>query len=149
MYKFEKAVWLPHARESVFSFFSNARNLGKLTPATLNFEVLNPDPIEMKVGLLIDYRLKLRGIPMNWQSEITSWEPNTQFVDEQRRGPYRTWAHEHCFEDLRGGTLVTDRVSYSVWGGGLINRLIVAPELKRIFDYREQAMDRIFKVKSE
>jgi ligand-binding SRPBCC domain-containing protein len=83
----------------------------------------------------------VRGVPLRWRSEITAWEPPRRFVDEQRRGPYRLWIHEHTFEALDGGrTLCDDRVRYAVPGGGLANRLLVAPDLRRIFAHRARKL---------
>ena len=89
--------------------------------------------------------LRLHGIPLRWESEITAWEPPCHFVDEQRLGPYRQWTHEHVFEEHEGGTRVLDRVKYAVFGGQLINWLFVAPDLRRIFDYRRRELSRIFR----
>ena len=133
-------LWLPHQPQDVFPFFADAFNLERLTPPSLGFQVLTPPPIEMKVGTLIDYRVRLRGIPMRWQSEITEWEPPHRFVDEQRRGPYRQWIHEHTFTSQDGGTMAKDTVRYAVLGGAIVQRLFVASELKRIFQYRNAAL---------
>jgi len=95
-------------------------------------------------GTKIDYKLRIRGIPVRWQSEITVWEPPFRFVDEQRRGPYRTWIHEHRFEPRDEGTLVTDIVRYAVIGGPLIQRWLVSKDLVRIFDYRQKQLEKIF-----
>ena len=133
-------LWLPHQPQDVFPFFADAFNLERLTPPSLGFQVLTPPPIEMKVGTLIDYRVRLRGIPMRWQSEITEWEPPHRFVDEQRRGPYRLWIHEHTFTSQDGGTMAKDTVQYAVLGGAIVQRLFVASELKRIFQYRNAAL---------
>ena len=133
-------LWLPHQPQDVFPFFADAFNLERLTPPSLGFRVLTPPPIEMKVGTLIDYRVRLRGIPMRWQSEITEWEPPHRFVDEQRRGPYRLWVHEHTFTSQDGGTMAKDTVRYAVLGGAIVQRLFVASELKRIFQYRNAAL---------
>lgn len=133
-------LWLPHQPQDVFPFFADAFNLERLTPPSLGFQVLTPPPIEMKVGTLIDYRVRLRGIPMRWQSEITEWEPPHRFVDEQRRGPYRMWIHEHTFTSQDGGTMAKDTVQYAVLGGAIVQRLFVASELKRIFQYRNAAL---------
>ena len=133
-------IWLPQPPDAVFPFFADASNLERLTPPSLRFRILTPPPIEMAVGTLIDYRIRLRGIPMRWQSEITEWEPPHRFVDEQRRGPYRQWIHEHTFTPKDGGTLATDIVHYAVIGGVIIQRLFIAPELRSIFDYRNAAL---------
>lgn len=139
-----REIWLPHPRESVFEFFSDPRNLEKLTPGWLRFEVLDPDSIAMKTGATIDYRLRLRGLPLRWRSQIALWDPPRRFVDVQVRGPYREWIHEHRFESRSGGTAVADRVDYAVLGGPLVNRLLVRRDLERIFDYRSAALVRLF-----
>ncbi len=133
-------LWLPHQPQDVFPFFADAFNLERLTSPSLGFQVLTPPPIEMKVGTLIDYRVRLRGIPMRWQSEITEWEPPHRFMDEQRRGPYRQWIHEHTFTSQDGGTMAKDTVRYAVLGGAIVQRLFVTSELKRIFQYRNAAL---------
>ena len=137
-------LWLPLPPDEVFPFFADAGNLERLTPPSLRFRILTPPPIEMAIGTLIDYRVRLRGVPMRWQSEITAWEPPYRFVDEQRRGPYRLWVHEHTFTAQNGGTLATDTVQYAVLGGAIVQRLFVASELKRIFDYRSAALKDFF-----
>ena len=86
--------------DQVFSFFADAYNLSVLTPPWLSFQVLTPRPIMMQVGMRIDYRLRIYGLPVRWQSEITAWQPPHRFVDEQRRGPYRLWVHEHRFQEV-------------------------------------------------
>lgn len=135
---------LPRSLEEVFSFFSNAGNLDALTPPWLHFEILTPQPIEMKVGALIDYRLRLRGLPIRWQSEISDWSPPYQFVDEQRRGPYRLWHHTHTFAEVDGGTAVRDIVRYRVIGGAIADALFVRRDLLKIFGYRQETLDRLF-----
>ncbi len=133
-------LWLNAPLEEVFDFFSRAENLEALTPAMLKFRIVTPVPIEMKEGALIDYRLRLRGLPMRWRSEITGWDPPNRFVDEQRKGPYRWWHHEHCFTAKDGGTLVLDEVKYNLLGGRLVNRWFVAPDLERIFRFRHEQL---------
>jgi ligand-binding SRPBCC domain-containing protein len=122
----------------VFPFFADAFNLEFITPPWLKFEVLTPRPIQMRAGLRIDYRLRLRGFPLRWQSEITAWEPPCRFVDEQRCGPYRAWVHEHTFEDRDSGTLTRDLVRYDVIGGRLINALFVRRDLEKVFHFQKQ-----------
>ncbi len=130
--------------ETVFAFFSDAHNLSVLTPPWLRFEVLTPAPIEMKVGTRINYRLKLHGIRIRWQSEITVWEPPGVFADEQRRGPYRLWRHTHTFAETSDGTVVADDVEYAVWGHSVVNALFVQRDIEKIFEYRTKQLERIF-----
>ena len=130
--------------EEVFAFFSNAHNLAVITPPWLQFEVLTPAPIDMLPGTCIDYRLKLRGIPVRWQSEITEWNPPYAFVDEQRRGPYRLWRHTHTFEETEEGVIVGDSIVYAVWGNQLAEKLFVRPDIEKIFAYRSEQLDKIF-----
>ncbi len=128
----------------VFAFFSDAHNLAEITPPWLRFEVLTPAPIAMQVGTRIDYRLRLRGIPISWQSEITAWVPPRYFMDEQRRGPYRIWRHTHTFEETAAGTVVGDEVEYAVWGSSVVNTLFVRRDIERIFAYRAEKLDALF-----
>jgi ligand-binding SRPBCC domain-containing protein len=144
---FEASVWLPRPREEVFAFFGNCRNLDVLTPPWLHFQVLTPETVEMRPGLLIDYRLRLHGIPIRWQSEITVWDPPRRFVDEQRRGPYRRWVHEHRFACEAGGTRAEDRVEYAVPGGPLapwIHRRFLLSDVLKIFEYRARKLLELF-----
>jgi ligand-binding SRPBCC domain-containing protein len=135
---------LPRPLTEIFAFFADAGNLDALTPGWLRFEILAPRPIEMKVGALIDYRLRLRGLPIRWQSEISDWSPPHRFVDEQHRGPYRLWHHTHTFAERDGGTIVRDVVRYSVPGGALANTLFVKRDLQKIFAYRQQKLAELF-----
>ena len=135
---------LSYPIEQVFRFFASPENLNLLTPPWANFSILSPQPIEMAVGTIIEYRIRLRGVPVNWRSEITEWQPPFAFCDVQRRGPYRFWVHRHTFEEKPGGTLVTDHVDYGVLGGALVNRLFVAGELRRIFGYRKTRLYELF-----
>jgi hypothetical protein len=137
---FETHQWLPQLPRDVFDFFADAFNLELLTPPWLQFNVITPAPIEMRPGTIIDYRLKLRGIPVRWQSKITVWEPPYCFVDEQLKGPYRKWVHQHTFEESDGGTLARDHVDYAVPGGVLVRKLLVERDLRKIFEYRKQKL---------
>ena len=140
---FELEQWLPLSPDRVFRFYADAFKLEEITPPLLRFKVLTVPPIDMKEGTVIDYRLKLRGIPLHWQSQITAWEPPNRFVDEQRKGPYRLWRHQHTFIDVEGGTLAIDRVEYAVHGGVLVKKLLVEPDLKKIFDYRRRRLQEL------
>jgi ligand-binding SRPBCC domain-containing protein len=140
----EAEQFVPQPIERVFAFFSDARNLERLTPPSLSFEILSKTPITMRAGALIDYRLRLHGLPLRWQSEIRAWEPPFRFVDFQTRGPYSLWHHEHLFEKQGDGTIVRDRVSYNLLGGLLIEPLFVRPDLKRIFSFRQEVLKQLF-----
>lgn len=137
-------IWLPRPVDEVFAFFADAGNLDRLTPPWMSFRIVTPQPIEMRPGTRIDYGLRVRGVPLRWQSEITAWAPPHRFADEQRRGPYRLWVHEHTFQESRDGTVCADHVRYAVWGGSLVNRLFVSKDLARIFAYRCEKLAEIF-----
>ncbi len=147
-YILDASMFLPLPLERVFPFFADARNLEAITPKALRFKILTPPPLDMKPGLIIDYSIRIRGIPMRWRSEITEYQPPRRFVDEQRRGPYKLWHHEHLFEPAIGpsgepGTTIRDRVTYIPRGGALLHRLFVRPELDRIFAFRQDVIRRL------
>ena len=126
------------------SSFQTRFELEKLTPPWLEFSVLTPAPITIEAGTIIDYRLKLHGIPIRWQSLISAWEPPLRFVDRQMRGPYRRWHHEHVFESVDGGTLCRDIVDYDVIGGRPVHALFVRPDLLKIFAFRHEKLRNMF-----
>lgn len=135
--------------ETVFRFFADAGQLERITPPWLNFRITTPMPIEIQKGTLIDYRLRLRLIPIRWRTLISEWVPNKRFVDEQLKGPYLLWHHTHEFEQVEDGTLVIDTVRYRVFGGRLIESLFVRHDLRRIFEYRYQELAKIFAAEPE
>ena len=137
-------LWLPRPRSVVFPFFAEARNLEILSPPWLKFEVLTPAPIEMRAGALIDYRIRVHGIPIRWRTEITEWQAPYRFVDRQLRGPYTLWHHTHTFEERDGGTLCLDQVRYRPRGGVLANWLFVRRDIDRIFRFRQQRLHELF-----
>lgn len=142
-----RELWLPRPRGEVFPFFANARNLQRITPPWLDFEVLTPEPIEMRAGALIDYRLRVHGLPIRWRTEIEVWEPPFRFVDRQLRGPYRLWHHTHEFHERDGGTLCVDVVRYAARGWifrPLVESLFVHRDVARIFDHRSHVLAEVF-----
>jgi ligand-binding SRPBCC domain-containing protein len=125
--------------ENVFAFFSNAANLEAITPPWLGFRILTTLPVEMRAGTLIDYTIRLHGIPLRWRTKIDAFEPMTHFVDTQVRGPYALWHHTHTFAETANGVLMTDFVRYRIplgWIGQFANWLFVSRQLRDIFDYR-------------
>ncbi len=137
-------LWLPRPCIEIFPFFADARNLETITPPWLKFQVLTPSPIAMRPGALIDYRIRIHGIPIGWRTEITTWEPPHRFIDVQLRGPYSLWHHTHTFEACDGGTLCRDNVRYRPHGGALVNWLFVRRDVERIFEYRQQRLKEFF-----
>ena len=140
----EREQRLPCAPGAAFAFFGDAFNLEAITPPWLLFRIVTPRPIEMRPGALIEYRLRLRGLPVRWLTQIDEWDPGRRFVDTQLRGPYRLWHHTHSFEpDGAGGTLMRDTVRYTLPlgpAGELARRLVVGRDLGRIFDFRREAI---------
>ncbi|HYI98764.1 MAG TPA: SRPBCC family protein [Thermoleophilaceae bacterium] len=131
---------LPGAPEEIFEFFAEPLNLEAITPPLLRFRVVTPQPIEMRAGTILQYRLRLRGLALDWLTRIAEWAPGERFVDEQLVGPYRLWHHTHEFEPCDGGTLMRDTVRYALplWPLGELAAPIVRRELRRIFDYRRE-----------
>lgn len=131
--------------EDVFAFFADARNLEILTPPWLRFQILTPGQIEMRVGTIIQYALKVHGVPMHWTTAITIWKPPYEFVDVQLRGPYVLWHHRHTFESLGERTRMTDQVEFALplgLVGRTLYKFVLARDLTDIFDFRERAIER-------
>lgn len=133
-------------KDSVFSFFSEAKNLEKITPDFLNFHILNKSTENIKKGTLIDYSLKLHGIKIKWKTLISQWTPKQVFVDEQLRGPYKKWHHTHEFFDAKQGTLMIDRVIFKIPLGvlGIVTLPWVKKDVHTIFEYRKKIIGEIF-----
>jgi uncharacterized protein (TIGR01777 family) len=136
--KLEQEVWFDLEREDVFRFFADAHNLEMITPSFLRFRIVK-SPAELSEGAFIEYRLRLRGLPIRWRTRIDAWDPPKAFIDTQLRGPYRSWSHSHEFEPLDGGTLVRDVVRYELPFGALGELLagrLVERDVALIFAYR-------------
>jgi ligand-binding SRPBCC domain-containing protein len=138
--EFQSELWLPLTPGELFPFFADATNLDSITPPWLHFHIVTPPPIAMREGALIDYRLRMHGIPLRWRTRINAWQPPHRFVDEQIRGPFRQWIHEHTFEASDGGTLARDVVRYAVPFDSIAHRWLVRPDVERIFQYRTSAL---------
>jgi ligand-binding SRPBCC domain-containing protein len=144
-----REMWVPLPLDTVFSFFSNPANLELVTPPWVGFKILSRLPVEMKTGAVLDYAIRVRGIPLRWRSEITDWQPPLRFSDLQIKGPYAVWHHEHRFEARHGGTLVTDDVRYAIplsWmpGSRWVEKYLVSPDVEKIFAHRRGALLRHF-----
>ena len=150
----ESELRVPRTVAEVFPFFSKAENLNELTPPWVRFKITSPLPIHMGPGTVIDYRIRVRGITLNWRTLITRYEPEKCFVDEQVRGPYGLWHHSHFFESSPdgAGTICRDRVRYGLRPalvgrsavGGLVQRWMVGPDCQKIFEYRAKRMLELF-----
>lgn len=140
----ETEQWLPGRPEEVFPFFADPSNLADITPDWLKFEIRTPLPIDLHAGARLDYRLRWHGIPLRWATEISVWKPPHLFVDVQLRGPYRLWRHEHLFLEFSNATLMRDRVEYDMLCAPLANRLGVERDLRQVFTFRRQRLERRF-----
>ncbi|MEM8549528.1 MAG: SRPBCC family protein [Verrucomicrobiota bacterium] len=131
---------LPLPIDQVFAFFSKAENLERITPASLGFKILTPLPIEMRQDAIIDYKISLQGIPMRWRTLIPVWQPPYEFVDEQIKGPYKTWIHRHSFENLGGRTKMTDYVRYELpfTPLGDLAYPLIKKQVTEIFEHRNK-----------
>ena len=139
---FETSFDLRLPLAQVFHFFADAGNLERITPDKLSFQIVSPQPIEMRDGALIDYRLSLMGVPFTWRTRITRWDPPRQFEDTQLAGPYRKWVHTHSFSEHDGLTTISDRVVYQLpfWPLGQLGLPFVRRQVRQIFRFREQAI---------
>ena len=148
LYTLKKEQIIPRNILDVFDFFSKPENLSVITPSKMGFKILTPSPIEMKEGALIDYTVKIIGLPIRWTTLITKYDPPNLFIDQQLKGPYSMWHHTHNFKKLNDKeTLIEDIVVYSVpysFIGGLIHSLYIKRDLEKIFSYRSKKIKEIF-----
>lgn len=141
--------FLPMSLDEAWDFFSSPRNLNEITPDDMVFEILSDLPEKMYEGMFIRYRLKpMLNIPVQWCTEITHIRDRAFFVDEQRKGPYSIWHHEHHFKAVDGGVLMTDILHYDIgmsFLGWIAGHLFVHRKVKAIFDFRYQKLEQVFK----
>lgn len=144
---FEARQWVPMPLEKAFQFFCDEKNLEKITPPQMRFQVVNKSTKDLGKGTLINYNLKIRGIPARWRTLIEEWNPPHSFTDEQLIGPYTKWHHRHTFKSAAGGTLMRDRVQYALplgFAGRLAAGWFVKKDIDTIFDFRRQKIDELF-----
>jgi ligand-binding SRPBCC domain-containing protein len=134
----EREQLLPISLDEVFAFFSDAGNLDSITPPWVGFRFITPLPIAMQKDAIIEYRLRLAGVPLRWRTRIVSWDPPHGFLDVQERGPYALWEHHHQFAPCTGGVLMRDLIRYALPLGplGALAYPAVRAALAAIFDHR-------------
>jgi ligand-binding SRPBCC domain-containing protein len=137
-------LWVSTTRHEVFRSFQDAAALESMSPPWVHCRMITPAPTEMRLNARIEYRFRLHGIPFRWEAVVTVWDPPYQFVDEQRRGPYRRWKHTHTFVEDHGGTMIRDDIEFEVSGGSAVGWLVVR-DLRKVFRFRHQALLLMFK----
>lgn len=149
MHKLKQQQFLPISLEEAWNFFSNPKNLNKITPSDLVFEITSEVPETIYEGLMITYKIKpMLNISTKWCTEITLVKEKEVFVDEQRKGPYALWRHEHRFEALNEGVLMTDILDYRIGKsvfGWVAGKLFVHKKVREIFSYRQKVLEDRFK----
>ncbi|MSN24468.1 MAG: hypothetical protein GJV46_01225 [Geobacter sp.] len=147
-FSLERSMVLPVTLDEAWSFFSDPANLVRITPPDMDFRITSKPQSSTYAGQIITYTVRpLLGVTVNWTTEITHVERPNFFVDEQRFGPYRFWHHQHRFKEVEGGVEMHDQIHYLLHHdrfARMINRLIVAPRLRKIFDYRCAKLKEIF-----
>ncbi len=139
--------WVPQPIDRVFDFFSDSKNLETITPPFLHFKILNQSDEKLCDGTILNYQLKIHGIPVRWQSRIMDFQPGVRFSDEQTRGPYSIWHHMHQFFEKDGGTVIRDRAVYKLPGwvpGDIIAHPFIRKDLETIFTYRRKKIEELF-----
>lgn len=148
LYQLKVKQLLSISLDDAWSFFSDPGNLPKLTPDWLNLKITSDLPDEMYEGMIISYKVHpILGIPFNWVTEITSVKEKNFFIDEQRFGPYKFWHHQHHFKEIDKGVEMQDIVSYALPFDPIsrpLNKLIVGNKVKKIFEYREEVLKKMF-----
>lgn len=148
MLRFEYYQVVAASLDVVWEFFSSPANLSRITPPKMGFLITSPEQKEMYPGMFISYTVSPAfGIRLNWVTEITQINKRKFFIDEQRRGPYRIWHHEHHFKEVKGGVEMHDILYYAVpfgFIGTLANLFFVRKKVNQIFKYREKRIEELF-----
>jgi hypothetical protein len=146
VYTLNREQVIRRPRHEVFQFFERPENLERITPESMGFVILTPRPILMRAGAILDYTVRVLGVRLRWTTLIESYDPPARFTDVAIRGPYSFWHHTHAFEETPEGTLMTDTVRYALpmgWLGRLMHALTVKRQLKHIFDYRAEIIEKL------
>ena len=141
-----RETWLPVSVDEAFEFFCSPYNLERITPPEMSFRVVESPTVPLREGAIIDYRLRLWGLPFRWQSKISDWRPGEGFVDQAQISPYRHWRHIHELRPENAGTRMTDQVEYvlPLQPLGELAHFLVRRQLERIFDFRQKTIQKIF-----
>jgi len=142
---------IPISLDKAWSFFSNPRNLSKITPSWLNLKITSDLSEKMYEGMIVTYKVyPFLGIPSNWVTEITCVEEKSFFIDEQRFGPYKFWHHQHHFREINGGVEMSDIINYALPFdpfSRLLNNILVEKKVKEIFEFRKEVLNKLFPTK--
>ncbi len=148
MQRLEYFQFVPASLDIVWDFFSSPANLSKITPTKMGFQITSPEQKDFYAGMFITYKVSpALGIKLDWVTEITQINNRKFFIDEQRRGPYSIWHHEHHFEEVKGGVQMHDILYYTVpfgFIGNLADLIFVSRKVKQIFAYREKQIQVLF-----
>jgi ligand-binding SRPBCC domain-containing protein len=147
IYTLHRTMTVPVPQREAFAFFEDPRNLARITPSWLNFRIASPEPVEMRINAKIAYHIRWLGLSLSWKTIITQYDPPRCFVDEQTRGPYSFWRHQHILEPVPGGTRIVDHLDYALpfgFLGRLAHATIVQQQIETIFDYRAKAIRAYF-----
>lgn len=149
IYHLKRTQFLPISLSEAWDFFSSPKNLSKITPEHMGFEILYISGGDKAyAGQIIQYKVSvLPGIKVNWVTEITHVQELFHFIDEQRFGPYSLWHHQHHFKEVRGGVEMTDEVNFAIpfgYLGRLAHWIFVGREVNRIFDHRFSVLKKYF-----
>lgn len=144
---FERTTSVASPVAEVFAFFSNPKNLARITPPSVGFTIVSAPERSLRAGDRIEYRIRIAGVPLTWVTLINTWDENRSFSDSQEKGPYRRWLHTHSFEEVNGRTVMLDHVDYDLplgFLGRLFGGWFVRRQLKQIFEYREKIIKEVF-----
>lgn len=148
----ERCQELPIPLQDAWDFFSDPRNLARITPPKMGFTIHDPKPESpIRSGQRITYTVRpLLRIPLRWVTLITTVEPPHRFIDMQEKGPYALWRHTHTFTSTASGTLMNDHVEYALpFGrlGELAHAGFVKKQLEGIFNHRRKVLLELFPAK--